>query len=568
VKGRIYLFPGQKGRFFKNPVPRLSIVLFTLCTITFAKGLADQVQEHLRARIEQTGYPPKIVIRDELIHSSIVLPQFYEQRAYLPAWSNDKGLLVFQVETLLKAIRDATLEGFTPTDYHLAKIEATLEEVRENQAKRKPYNPERIADLDLLLTDAFLIYGAHLLAGRVNPETIDTQWQANRREADLGQMLQKALDNNAIDQYIRSFLPPQAGYAHLREKLALYRAIVVRGGWLTIPIGPKLRKGDHDERTVLLRKRLAAVGDFTLAEVIDESLFDEELDRALRRFQRRHGLTVDGVLGQTTLVALNIPAERRVRQILVNMERWRWLPQDLGRRYIIVNIANYELDVIENNVEVLTTRVIVGRPYRRTPVFSDRMTYIVLNPHWYVPRNIAVKDILPDVKKEPGYLSKNNIKLFAGQGTSEIDPAAVDWSRVTESNFSYSLRQDPGPNNALGRIKFMFPNKFNVYIHDTPAKELFKKTDRGFSSGCIRIERPIELAEYVFKEDPRWTRDKIVAAINKGEEQTVRLPEPIPVHLLYWTAWVDKDGDLQLRNDIYERDSVLYEALFEKPPAR
>jgi murein L,D-transpeptidase YcbB/YkuD len=178
-----------------------------------------------------------------------------------------------------------------------------------------------------------------------------------------------------------------------------------------------------------------------------------------------------------------------------------------------------------------------------------------------------VKDILPNVKKDPSYLSKNNIKLFGGQGTNEINPLSIDWSQVTQSNFKYSLRQDPGASNALGRIKFMFPNKYNVYIHDTPAKELFKKTERGFSSGCIRIETPIDLAEYVLREDPRWTKDKIIAAIDKGEEQTVRLPNAIPVHLLYWTAWTDNDANLQLRNDIYERDSVLYQELFEKPPA-
>jgi murein L,D-transpeptidase YcbB/YkuD len=559
---------GNKDNRPKVSIICLSVVLLTLCTISFAQGLADQVQEHLRGRIEAAGVPPKIVIRDELIYSSVVLPQFYEQRVYMPAWSNNKGLLVVQVDALLKAIKEAYLEGLTPADYHHAKIEATLQEIRANQAQRKPYDPIRLADLDLLLTDAFLVYGAHLLAGRLDPETIDAQWRAYRREADLGQILQRALSSNNIEQSLRDLLPPQPGYARLREKLAIYRTIAARGGWLSIPQGSKLRKGDQDERVALLRKRLTAVGDLASAEADNESFFDEELDRALRHFQKRHGLTVDGVLGQTTLVALNVPAEHRVRQILVNMERWRWLPQDLGRRYIIVNIANYELDVVENSYEVLTTLVIVGKPYRRTPVFSDKMTYLVINPHWYVPHNIAVKDILPNIKKDPGYLAKNNIKLLAGQGTLEINPLTIDWSHVTESNFGYKLRQDPGVNNALGRIKFMFPNKYNVYIHDTPAKELFKKTERGFSSGCIRIERPIDLAEYVLREDPRWTKDKILAAINKGAEQTVRLPEAIPVHLLYWTAWADPNGNLQLRNDIYERDSVLYEALFEKPPAR
>ena len=205
-----------------------------------------------------------------------------------------------------------------------------------------------------------------------------------------------------------------------------------------------MRKGDRDERLALLRERLASIGDLLTEDAEEKDYFDEELEQALRTFQKRHGLTVDGILGQTTLVALNVPVERRVRQILVNMERWRWLPENLGKRYIIVNIANFELEVVEDNQEMLSILIIVGKPYRRTPVFSDNMSYLVLNPQWYVPRNIAVKDILPLVKKNPSYLTKNNISLLSSGGGQEIDPASVDWSRVNESNFSFTLRQAPG----------------------------------------------------------------------------------------------------------------------------
>ena len=486
----------------------------------------------------------------------------------MPGWCDDNGLRSGRIEALVKAIKNAYKEGLTPADYHLKRIEATLQEIRENQAKIRPYNPTRLAEFDLLMTDAFLIYAAHLLAGRVDPETIDAQWKAYRREAALGQILQKALEGNSIDHELSNLMPAQPGYARLREKLALYRRIQAEGGWPVIPAGPKLRKGDRDERLALLRERLASIGDLLTEDAEEKDYFDEELEQALRTFQKRHGLTVDGILGQTTLVALNVPVERRVRQILVNMERWRWLPENLGKRYIIVNIANFELEVVENNQEMLSILIIVGKPYRRTPVFSDNMSYLVLNPQWYVPRNIAVKDILPLVKKNPSYLTKNNISLLSSGGGQEIDPASVDWSRVNESNFSFTLRQAPGVNNALGRIKFMFPNKHNVYIHDTPARELFKKTERGFSSGCIRIEKPIDLAEYVLKNDSKWTRGKIIEAINTGKEQTLRLPETIPVHILYWTAWADDKGAIQFRNDIYERDADLYAALFEKPPSK
>lgn len=244
------------------------------------------------------------------------------------------------------------------------------------------------------------------------------------------------------------------------------------------------------------------------------------------------------------------------------------MPQDLGRRYVLVNIANFELDVVENSQPLIFMRVVVGRDYRRTPVFSDKMTYLVLNPYWNVPPNIAVQDKLPLIKKDPGYLTLQKMMVFQGWGadTREIGPETVDWSQVTAKNFYYRLRQDPGPMNALGRIKFMFPNQFNVYLHDTPTRELFAKTERAFSSGCIRIEKPLELAEYVLRGDFKRTKDKFLAAIDRGTEQTVRLLEPIPVHLLYWTARAYEDGSIQFRKDLYGRDVLLDEALREEPP--
>ncbi|MBU1708066.1 L,D-transpeptidase family protein, partial [bacterium] len=317
----------------------------------------------------------------------------------------------------------------------------------------------------------------------------------------------------------------------------------------------------------LLRARLHMTGDLDDNADMENNLFDDSLEQAVHKFQRRNGLEDDGVVGPATLEALNVPVEERVHQIEVNLERWRWLPQELGRRHILINVANFELDVNEDNQPVMTMRVVVGRDYRRTPVFTDQMTYLVFSPYWNVPTNIAVQDIVPKIRENSDYLTNQNIKVFRGWGVEAkaIDPQTIDWSRITEQNFNYRLRQEPGPLNALGRVKFMFPNKFNVYLHDTPARELFAKTERAFSSGCIRIEKPIELAEYLLRSDPKWTREKIFAVIDKHIEQTVRLPEPLPVHLLYWTAWANEDGSVQFRKDIYSRDKKLYEALLEKP---
>jgi len=348
-----------------------------------------------------------------------------------------------------------------------------------------------------------------------------------------------------------------------------YREIAAKGGWPMVPHGSKMQKGDRSERILALSGRLIATGDLDRRFRNSEGLFDDALEQAVRRFQQRHGLEVDGVVGLSTLAALNVPVEERIRQIELNMERWRWLPRDFGQRYILVNIANFELDVVEDGKPLMIMHIVVGRPYRRTPVFSDKITYLVLSPYWHVPKNIAIQDMLSLIRNDTNYLAKHNIKVFQGLGTDtrEIDAKTIDWSKVTAENFNYRFRQGPGPMNALGRVKFMFPNKFNVYLHDTPSRELFAKTERAFSSGCIRIEKPIELAEYLLRDDPQWTRDNILAVIDKLVEQTVPLPKLIPIHILYCTAWANEDGSIQFRNDIYGRDKLLDEALREGPPS-
>lgn len=532
-----------------------------------AQTLSHQVSERLRNRIEAAGIPPKITVQGEPIHALVMLPIFYERRAYRPAWSEDNGPLQ-QVEGLINTIREAGHEGLRPGDYHLHKIETTLREERENQSKKKSLDSGRLVDLDLLLTDAFLIYGSHLLAGRIDPETIDPEWFANRREADLAAILQTALDSDQIEQTLKSLLPPQLGYARLQQALAHYRHLAENGGLPIVPEGPKMQKGDLGEGVIALRARLVATGDLDDRSPDGGDIFDDALEQAVLRFQQRHGLDGDGVVGPATLAAVNVSVEERIRQIEVNMERWRWLPQDLGKRYVLVNIANFELEVVDSGQSVITMRVVVGKNYRRTPVFSDKMTYLVLNPYWNVPPNLAVQDMLPQLRKDPNCLAERNIRVFQGWGAEakEIDPNTIDWSKVTSKNFNYRFRQEPGPTNALGEIKFMFPNRFNVYLHDTPSRELFAKVERAFSSGCIRIEKPIELARYTLQDSQEWSREKILSAIDKGAEQMIPLAEPVAIHLLYWTAWADEDGSVHFRRDLYGRDKRLDEALRQEPP--
>jgi murein L,D-transpeptidase YcbB/YkuD len=534
-----------------------------------ARPTSGEATELLRRRIETSGIPARIIVDGEPVYASERLPVFYERRGYQPAWTVD-GEWKPQIGDMIGVIREADREGFEPDDYHLEKIEKGASELRGRTGKKPWVHTAKIVDLDLLLTDAYLVYSAHLLAGRVNPETIDPEWHARRREADLAEILENALREDRIKASLESLLPPQPGYGKLRDTLERYRKMAEEGGWLPLPEGGNLQLGDQGETIFLLRNRLAVTGD--LLEPAKGGLegFDEEMDRAVRRFQARHGLDIDGVVGPATRRALNVRVEERISQIEINMERWRWLPQDLGRRYILVNIANFELDVVEDERNVMTMRIVVGRQYRRTPVFSDRMTYLVLCPYWNIPPGILEKDVLPAVRKDPAYLQKQRIKIFQGWSaeSKEIDPYSVDWTKISLRNPSYRFRQDSGPNNSLGRIKFMFPNKFNVYLHDTPTRELFAKSVRTFSSGCIRIEKPIELAEYVLKGDPKWNREMLLAEIDKWSEQTVRLLEPIPVHILYWTSWVEAEGTVHFREDIYGRDHLLTSALDREPPER
>jgi murein L,D-transpeptidase YcbB/YkuD len=431
-------------------------------------------------------------------------------------------------------------------------------------------NPNQLVDLDLLLTDAFLILSAHLFSGKVNPETVDPQWHVDRRKRDMAQFLETSLTSGQIETALYSLLPTHLGYARLRQALIRYRNIYDNSGWPAVPTGTKLQRGDRGDRVAALRKRLAIEGFIENQGAENGTLFDDALDKAVRKFQRLNGLDTDGIVGTQTLQALNIAAGQRVRQIVVNLERWRWLPQNWGRRYVIVNIASFNLNVVENEQLVMDSRVIAGKTYRRTPVFSDRVTYLVLNPSWEVPKKIARKDLLPKIKKDPQFLSQQKIRIFKGWGSNarEIDPKDIDWKAVKESNFEFRLRQDPGPLNALGRIKFMFPNQFDVYLHDTPARNLFEKSRRDFSSGCIRMEKPVEFAEYLLRSHLAWPPEKIRSSLTGSEpvEQTVQIPEPINIHILYWTVWLGHDDLIHFSPDIYGRDSALDAALQKPPP--
>jgi len=527
----------------------------------------ELVAEGIRTRIEGTDAAAGLRAGGEPIYESVVLPSFYERRLYRPAWRDEGGPTPL-ADDLVGALRRADLDGLRSQDYHLAGIEAVLAAVRADAKNGLAIGADRWAELDLLLTDAFLVYGAHLLAGRVNPATLRPEWLSHRRSADIAAVLEAALASGNVSGALETLVPPQPGYRRLREALAHYRVVAASGGWPAIPVRSRLRRGDRGPAVAALRERLRLEDGVGIEH--DGDLFDETLEQALKTFQRRHGLAADGAVSAATRAELNVRAERRVEQLELNLERWRWLPKDLGRRHIIVNIAAFELEVVNKETVVLAMRVVVGRLYNRTPVLSDTVRYIVLNPYWHVPRSIAAGEILAKVRQDPSYLARSKLRVFpiSGPDAREVDPATVDWSVITSADLPFRLRQDPGPLNALGHLKFMFLNKFNVYLHDTPARPLFEETQRDFSHGCIRIQQPIELAVYLLRQDPRWNRDALLRALDTAVDRTVPLPEPMPIHLLYWTAWADEDGTIQFRRDIHRRDAPLLTALRAPPPSK
>ena len=420
----------------------------------------------------------------------------------------------------------------------------------------------------MLLTDAFLLYASHFLNGKVNPETVDSEWKAIRREGNAREFLEIALAEGHIKNDLQALEPKHRGYAALRTALKDYKAVRDRGGWQAIPTGETLKPGMTDSvRVPLLISRLLLSNDLQ-KKPADTYQYTEIISESVKRYQERNGLEADGNLGKLTTAALNVSVDDRISQIMVNMERIRWISQELGTHYVLVNIADYKLQVFNNGRLTYQEKVIVGKPFRKTPVFSSKMTYMVVNPTWTVPPTILFNDILPEVIKDPGYLANRNIRVLQGQGSQvkELDPYTIDWSKLSKNNFPYTLRQDPGPTNALGAVKFMFPNPYNVYIHDTPSKELFARQDRAFSSGCIRINKAMSFAQYLLQDYPSYSQDMLNEVVRKGVEHSIILENPLNVHILYLTAWAE-EGIVQFRNDLYQRDQPVLDALLSRPPS-
>jgi L,D-transpeptidase YcbB len=483
------------------------------------------------------------------------LQDFYADNAYHLAWFEDTGRSRPSVKIFLEALRRAGDHGLDPEDYYLSGLQGRQERIGE--APLDESAASSLADFDLLMTSAFFRYASDLSTGRVHPDEIRNDWRTNPPDLDVLTMLGRALRTNKLPELLESLPPPHAGYGRLREGLRELREIKAAGGWPVIPAGPELKPGSRGERVSLLRQRLAerrGKEGVSLPVSAAGDRFDASLSETLRRFQERHGIEPDGKLNSPTLAALNVPVDQRIRQVELNLERWRWIPRQLGDPHVLVNLAGFRLDLVRKGNSVWRTRIVVGKAFSPTPVFSDRIVAIVANPPWNVPEGIAVHEYLGELQKDPRALEREGIRLLKGSGEDavEIDPASVDWQSIDEKEeFPYRLRQDPGPDNALGRLKFQLTNDFQIYLHDTPAKSLFDQSDRDLSHGCIRVEKPLELAQQILDDS---SRPLLSQALQKTEERDLPVNPPVSIHILYLTAWAGEEGLLYFGQDIYDLD--------------
>jgi L,D-transpeptidase YcbB len=493
------------------------------------------------------------------------MTRFYSYRNYEPAWVDQFGLLP-EGAMALATVKQAGIQGLRYADYHNPWLDDLLDGVTTRPVIIGPIFNGKQIQLDLVVTEMVLRYAWHRTMGRIDPAIIDDGTVSAKVPArDLAVALAEALEGGRLEHFFAQLGPQHAAYRALQKSLPRYQRIKLAGGWSPIDDGPPLAHGDCGVRVAQLRNRLGVSNDAPQFSALKADCFDDRLVTAVAGFQRRNGLNADGVVGERTLTALNVTVEQRIRQIQLNLERWRWMPEDLGSRYVLVNIPGFQMQVIEAGQVVKTMRTIVGRKRRPTPVLSSTITYLEINPYWYVPPKIAREDLLPKIQENPYYLVRQNFRVFDSwdKDARELNPFTINWASLNEDHFPFRLRQEPAAHNALGRVKFMFPNELSVYIHDTPSKSLFRRSSRPFSSGCVRVEAPLELVALLLRHQD-WDQARLSEAVASNQRQVVILDDPIPVHLVYLTAWVATSGETHFREDIYGHDQTLFSALTER----
>jgi L,D-transpeptidase YcbB len=517
-------------------------VLIGLITAACGRGSDVLPTELLAAGLTDLGEDSVVVlVGGDTLRVSSETVAFYEARGHAAAWVGSKRL-VDQGRAIHDLIGRAEEDGLPPQRYRhdvASAVLAALEPERRSDRLADSLAVRHLADLDLLLTEGIGRYARDLVGGMLDPAESGLDWRIAGEVADGGAVLRSLVEGRDPEAVVAHLRPSIPYYERMRTALAGYRAAAERGGWPLIPEGETLREGERNAAVALLRQRLAAGTDTREADLAgagthDATLFDAALAEAVEHFQRRHSIEPDGAVGGVTLKELNHSVEERIAEMRLNLDRWRWLPNELGERFVIVNIAGFELEVVEDGRAIESMSVVVGTRERETPVFADSIQHVVVNPYWNVPDGIYREDVVPAMERDPTYLARNNMEFVDGR-----------------------VRQRPGPHNSLGRYKFLFPNEFDVYLHDTPQGELFSRVSRDFSSGCIRLERPEDFARLLLDIQTDAGSRQLDPLLTHWNESWIRLDRPLPVYLLYFTAWVEEDGTVRFHHDVYGRDEQL-----------
>ncbi|WP_375418644.1 murein L,D-transpeptidase [uncultured Hymenobacter sp.] len=513
--------------------------------------------------------------------------KFYRERQFRLGWFRHHQL-VPQAQTMLSVIAKAKDEGLDPKDYQVkdfTKLFASLEQVRSDTTRRNKLERE----IDVALSGTYFNWASDFYRGLANPrDNKGIAWDVKHNKIKLHHALMTILRERESTYPYYEFAPLHPEYDQLKKALAGLREQQAGGGWPVLPATTKLKPGTVSAMVPLLRQRLmgsespasvpasaaAKVGPAgaptpvrtvsNQASAAGAEAYGPDLVAAVKSFQQDAGLKADGLVGGETLRQLNVPIDERIDQVILNMERWRWLPKRFEPNYLLVNIPEYKLHVVEQNKEVMSMNVIVGKVLNETPVFSDKLEYVVLSPYWNVPYSIIDKELRDKLIADPSYLDRLDMEVVKGSGRKAVpvDPASIDWAGVTDKNFKYTVRRRPGPKNDLGDVKFIFPNSNDIYLHDTPHDQLFAQAKRDFSHGCVRVEEPIKLATYLLRDKPNWDKQTILDTIAVRREKYVLVKEKLPVYLVYFTAWATPDGRVHFRDDIYGHDKTLAREYF------
>jgi murein L,D-transpeptidase YcbB/YkuD len=457
-----------------------------------------------------------------------------------------------RAQQALVALKGAADHGLNPAKYPTRRLETALERA-ETSARTAADRAEVIANLEAQTKSAIVPFAHDVAAGRRSPTSVELTWKNRRPAIDIAESWDQ-MASSSVQQWIDGLEPPHPEYRALLDALRKLRQ-QQNGGWPKVPRRVP-EPGSSDPAVQQLRERLTASGDLADVDTGNPANYDAALTNAVKRFQERHALPATGIANEETLAEMNVPLADRIRQVEMNLDRWRWMPNDLGPRHLLINIPAFQLTARENGKPVRAMRVVVGKTEHETPIFGGEMDTVVFSPYWNLPESIALDEIGPAIRSDPGYLARNQIEVLRRTKTrmTIVNPDDVNWYDPAEF-LQLSFRQRPGTRNALGQVKFLFPNAFDVYLHDTPADSLFGRSGRAFSHGCVRVEEPEALAAYVLRGLPDWTADRISSAMNAGVEKYVKLGEKIPVHVAYFTAWVADDGRLTFLPDVYGYDA-------------